>query len=351
MNRVNVAWWNLQNFFDTTDDPIAHEFDYTAENGWTREKFEQKRRALATVLERTHDGDGPDLLAVCEIEKNALLADLVSEMDGSDLTVVTDQPGSSDLRGIGVAMAYDETALRVLEANTYVVNFRYRTRDIFEVVFELRATGERLVVFASHWPSRSRGRRETEPLRIAVAEHLARLVEDHLKVSPEEYDALRAEGHLAPARDAWETNVLLLGDFNDEPWDTSVLDHLAASRERAFVGGEDNAIEQFRTPYSYRQLTPYLFNPMWQFASTQTRGTYHLEWMRGRRFTNRFHLLDQLVVSRGLLYRDGVYLDADSVDIVRDPSMTDDEGRPRRMNTGTMEGVSDHFPVTATLRW
>jgi hypothetical protein len=44
-----------------------------------------------------------------------------------------------------------------------------QTHNILEVV----DTGERLVVIASHWPSRRLGRLATEPVRIAVAENLA----------------------------------------------------------------------------------------------------------------------------------------------------------------------------------
>ena len=46
------------------------------------------------------------------------------------------------LRGIDVAMAYDDRKLRVTDQVSHVVHLRYRTRDIFEVVFEVIETGE-----------------------------------------------------------------------------------------------------------------------------------------------------------------------------------------------------------------
>ena len=82
----------------------------------------------------------------------------------------------------------------MVERRSHVVHLRYRTRDIFEVVFELTDSGERFVVIASHWPSRRIGRRESEPLRIAVAENLAYLVRDHLLVDSITYEQLRADG-------------------------------------------------------------------------------------------------------------------------------------------------------------
>ena len=72
MGTINIAWWNLQNFFDT-DDPISKDFEYTAEAGWTEEVFEAKKANLAHALNALHDGAGPELLAVTEIEKDELL--------------------------------------------------------------------------------------------------------------------------------------------------------------------------------------------------------------------------------------------------------------------------------------
>jgi hypothetical protein len=52
MGTINIAWWNLQNFFDTDDDPISKDFEYSAEAGWTQEVFEAKKANLAQALAR-----------------------------------------------------------------------------------------------------------------------------------------------------------------------------------------------------------------------------------------------------------------------------------------------------------
>ena len=65
MGTINVTWWNLQNFFDTVDDPISKDFEYTAAEGWTQEVFDAKKKNLADALNATHQGNGPELLAVC----------------------------------------------------------------------------------------------------------------------------------------------------------------------------------------------------------------------------------------------------------------------------------------------
>jgi hypothetical protein len=65
MGTINLTWWNLQNFFDTDDDPISRDFEYTAAKGWTQEVFEAKKANLARALEHIHkDTGGTELLAV-----------------------------------------------------------------------------------------------------------------------------------------------------------------------------------------------------------------------------------------------------------------------------------------------
>lgn len=351
MPTINVTWWNLGNFFDTENDPISLDFEYTAANGWTPEVFQAKKANLAAALKATHGGAGPELLAVCEIEKDSLLEGLIAAMGNPHLKVVGDAAGTSDLRGIDVAMAYDERKLTMLWSASHVVHLRYRTRDIFEVVFEVKDTGERLVVIASHWPSRRQGKYASDPLRIAVAENIAWLVDAHVKVTPAEYEALRAQNNPAPVTRKWETKVLLVGDFNDEPSDRSVVEHLMASRELDRVTGPTNEIKGFdKETAGYRARDTFLFNPMWKFAAQEGVGTFFLDSTAGGEdMANRYALLDQFVVSRGLLGASGLRFDVDSVAVFRDPLVATASGRPRPFDRKTKKGASDHLPILARL--
>jgi endonuclease/exonuclease/phosphatase family metal-dependent hydrolase len=353
MGTINVTWWNLQNFFDTDDDPISKDFEYTAAKGWTQEIFGAKKANLAQALKATHNGKEVELLAVAEIEKDSLLKELINEMEYSHLKVIEDPTGTSDLRGIDVAVAYDDRKLRVKSKASHLVHLRYRTRDIFEVVFEVNDTGETLVIVASHWPSRVRGKYRTEPLRIAVAEHIAYLVETHVKVEPQEYEDLRAQNDLSPVREKWETKVMVMGDFNDEPSDRSVVDHLRASNDLDRVIGRTNDIDGFKKETAdYRAQEVFLFNAAWKFLPQQKVGTYFLDALRsGEKFANRYQVLDQFVATRGLLTGSGLTLDVDSVAIFRELLVATGSGRPRGFNKKKKRGTSDHLPLTVVLRY
>jgi endonuclease/exonuclease/phosphatase family metal-dependent hydrolase len=272
------------------------------------------------------------------------------------LKVVKDTSGTSDLRGIDVTMAYDERKLEVKESTSHVVHLRYRTRDIFEVRFTLKETGEELVVIASHWPSRRLGKFESEPSRIAVAENIAYLVDTHVKVASARYEELRnadqQEQALQEVQDKWETKILIVGDFNDEPHDESVVAHLLASHELDHVVGETNDIDKFKETAAYRGQSVYLFNAVWKFLTQEKAGTFFFSGSSNTSdVTNRYQVLDQIVVSRGLLTGNGLTLDLPSVAICQNKLVATKEGRPRAFDRKKKTGTSDHLPLTAVFKY
>lgn len=353
MGAIRVAWWNLENLFDTKDDPISRDFDFTVGEGWTPQAFKAKKENLAAVLDELHGGLGPELLGVCEVEGDNVFEQMLAETSNSHWKVVKDAAGTSDLRGIDVSIAFDDRKLTVVESRSHMVHLRYATRDIFEVVFELVETNERLVVIASHWPSRRRGRLESQPLRIAVAENIGYLVRDHVRVDSISYEQLRSQNTIGPVKAKWETPVLLLGDFNDEPFDIAVIDHLQASSELDRVTGPTNEIKGFvKETADYRGDDTFLYNASWRFLQAENLGTFFItSTAAGEVFPNRYQVLDQLVCSRGLLKQAGLRLDLSSVDIYRAPSVATPAGRPRPFNRSTLKGTSDHLPVIATLEY
>ena len=118
--------------------------------------------------------------------------------------------------------------------------------------------------------------------------------------------------------------------------------------------GPTNDIDRFDQDVSrYRTDDTFLFNACWKFLEPENVGTYFLDSMsRGEVFANRYQVLDQIVVSRGLLAPPALRLDADSVTIYTDnKTVATPAGRPRPFNTTTMKGYSDHLPVIATLTY
>ncbi len=165
---------------------------------------------------------------------------------------------------------------------------------------------------------------------MTVAENIAFLVRDHLRCSSPEYLQRKATGDLAGVQAKFDTPVLILGDFNDEPSDASVVGHLQASSELDRVVGATNQITKFETEVAtYRGDDTRLYNACWKFLAPENQGTFFIEsTASGEHFANRYQVLDNLVASRGLLLQGGITLDPATVDIYRAASVATPTGRP-----------------------
>jgi hypothetical protein len=131
-------------------------------------------------------------------------------------------------------------------------------------------------------------------LRIAVAENIAFLVRDHVRVDSISYEQLRAQNTLGPVQAKWETPVLLVGDFNDEPFDIAVVDHLQASSELDRVTGSTNDINGFKAETAdYRGDDTFLYNASWRFLEPENLGSFFItSTPAGEVFPNRYQVLD-----------------------------------------------------------
>jgi endonuclease/exonuclease/phosphatase family metal-dependent hydrolase len=347
MPDIKVAFWNLQNLFDTTASPIAADLEFTSEQGWTPEVFAIKVANLATVIKKMHGGAGPDLLGLCEVENKAVVEQLLAAIGRPDYRMA--HVDSPDIRGIDCSLIYSANVFNdPPEADIlgHLVHFRYPTRDIFQVRLTLKATGTELNVFVNHWPSRKQGQFESEPHRLTVAERCGQLVDQVLKVDREAYAGIPdTSAGLAQLNARWNRNVLLMGDFNDDPFNRSLTDYLLASKDLDKVEEELKAGEGRQTPTikAYLEREPVLFNLSWPFLGTPDLGTLFYAGYSA----NTMNVFDQFMVSRGLYFgKSGLKAKPDSVQIFRPAEMaTGDKKRPKAFDKKTMKGYSDHFPV------
>lgn len=321
MAKHQIIWWNLENLFDIEKSPRRSEFlegNLGSElEGWTLDILKRKIGNLVRIISRTGNGKGPDILGVCEVE-NPFVIELLIEGMGSSLGrgygfAISE---GSDKRGIDTALIYD-TAKYDPDPKTFSLRIikRNSTRDLFQVHLNTLA-GNKLIIVLNHWPSRSGGQLESEPFRIMVAENLAYWIE---------------RIHEEQGRDA---AVLLMGDFNDNPYDRSLTDYLLGSNNRALVKSD-------------RTRLKYMYNPMYRFLDGQV-GTYV--------FGSELNILDQFLVSKAILSeRSALPFKVSTVSIVEYPELTSGPyrrpvafGRPSRGNYDP-EGFSDHLPISLVL--
>ncbi len=108
----------------------------------------------------------------------------------------------------GFCIKQNKFKLLNLQADTIHLSDGWPTRLIFGVNL-LTENDEKITVFVNHWPSRRGGQKESEPNRIAAAQTLRDAVDRIFN------------------KDA-NAKIMVIGDFNDEPVNISVLETLKA---------------------------------------------------------------------------------------------------------------------------
>lgn len=298
------CFWNVENFFDNQDDR-RNRIDEEYDNWFAQDSqaFQLKLQKLTDVLLNMNDGKGPDILALAEVEsqlaaeqlKDALNARLPKEASPY-VHVLMDEVKVG--RHIAPAII---TRLPVIQDRTRQYDKRRRILE-----GRLKVNGKELVVIAAHWTSRVEGGAEG---RAAYAD----LIYGHYKAM-----------YLSNPN----VDVLICGDFNDNPEDVSVTEHLHATGKLALVRGSSE---------------PLLYNLM----ADKDRQQYGTHYYQG------WHTFDQLIVSPGMLDGQGWMCAPSSVQVVKLSRPKDKLGRPWRFGSRSddpsQRGYSDHFPVTLTL--
>ncbi|MGY6275887.1 endonuclease/exonuclease/phosphatase family protein [Methylomonas sp. MgM2] len=351
MTEIKVAFWNVQNLFDTAASPIAADLEFTPEQGWTPEVFDVKIANIAKIIGQLHGGAGPDLLGLCEVENKAVVETLMDAIGRSDYRLAHIE--SPDIRGIDCSLIYSANVFNDPtedDIKGHMVHFRFPTRDIFEVRLTLKAVNTELNVFVNHWPSRRQGQYQSEPHRISVGERCGQLVDEVLKIDRQAYTQVPdTEDGLAQLNARWNRNVLLMGDFNDDPFCRSITDYLRAGKDLDKVEEELKPNPGHRTPSvkTYLQRDPVLLNLSWPLLATPDTGTIFFSGDSA----NTMNLFDQFIVSRGLYFgAAGLKARPDSVRIFRNADLaTGGKQRPKPFNKTTQKGFSDHFPIEMVI--
>ncbi|MFN7678739.1 MAG: endonuclease/exonuclease/phosphatase family protein [Cyanobacteriota bacterium] len=351
MTEIKVAFWNVQNLFDTTTSPIAADLEFTPEQGWTEEVFAIKVANLAKIIKQMHGGQGPDLLGLCEVENQDVVERLMEAIGRPDYRLAHVE--APDIRGIDCSLLYSSHIFNDPakdDIQGHLIYFRFPTRDIFQVRLTLKTSGSELNVFVNHWPSRSNGEYQSEPHRFTVGERCGQLVDDVLKFSRQEYLQIpETKDGLAQLNARWNRNILLMGDFNDNPFNRSITDYLQASKDFDKMEEEIKGEKKRDIPsiQSYLEHSPTLLNLSWPCVATPDGGSIFFSGDSA----NTMHMFDQFMVSRGLFYgKTGLKARPGSVHVLRPTEMaTSPKLRPKAFDKKTKKGFSDHFPIEMVI--
>jgi hypothetical protein len=313
--KITVAFYNIENLFDTEDDPTIddEEFLPTGKNKWDADRYQHKLDNMAKVIDKLGDEDGPEILGVCEVENKKVMQDLIATetLKGKNYDIV--HVNSPDARGIDVGFFYKKDVFTYVSHAALRVSFDdepdFKTRDILMVKGLLKE--DTVFFFVNHWPSRRGGERSIAK-RKGAAQKARSIIDSVLAKNP-------------------NAKMLLMGDFNDEPADVSVSETLNASTDA------DNLKDK------------QLFNAMGELKKAGKGSHQH---------SKEWNMLDQIIVTQGFLKGKGK-----GMKIIKESASIYDaeflkernekyKGAPYRTFAGAkyLGGYSDHFPVYIHLK-
>ena len=210
-----VAFWNLENLFDIYDDPETHDEEFTPDGvkQWNEIKYQKKLSNIERVLFdiAAIQRDYPIVIGVSEIENRSVLEDLVSQPKLAGANYRICHYDSPDARGVDVAFLYRADVFKLQGSENIKLEVAelpdFRTRDF--VVMWGTIEDEPFYFLVSHWPSRLGGKEASQFKRDACASQIRAIK-----------DSLLAEN---PA-----TKVIVMGDFNDDATDSSIVETMGA---------------------------------------------------------------------------------------------------------------------------
>ncbi len=307
-----IAFYNLENLFDTIDTPDVNDIEFTPKGGysWNSMKYNNKLENMSSAISQIggkYSPNGPVVLGVSEVENKQVLEDLVKMPALKNANYGIVHYDSPDRRGIDVALLYNKehfTPVKSSPHRLYMDNdTSFRTRD--QLLVEGLLDGETIYVIVNHWPSRSGGEYRSRPKRVAAAALTKQIADSVLNVNK-------------------DAKIVIMGDLNDDPTNESCKKTLNAKKKPSQVkeGG--------------------LYNTSWSlFAKGVGSLAYRDSW----------NLFDQIIISYGLLNAESkTGYKFWKAHIFNEDFLTQQDGRfkgyPKRTHAGGsyLNGYSDHFP-------
>jgi predicted extracellular nuclease len=322
MKTHYITWWNVENLFDERDAPSERRPDSVKRkiskelSDWTAEVLDKKISNLASIFRKINGNKGPDLIGVCEVENKHVLQKLADAIKAPGRKYKIIHAPSKDDRGIDVAFIYDskEYSFSKKSLFTHFIYKRFPTRDIVQATLKTKK-GNQFVVMGNHWPARSAGTYTSEPYRIMAGENLSYFL---------------TGTHRALTKGI---PIIVMGDFNDEPYNRSMLEYALSCSERRKVESSLNK-------------NPYLYNLSWRFLES---GNFTFN------YSGKLMVIDQILINYGMARKSSPFkVSEDSLRVEAFPELFQGKTKiPLRFGSKktktSFKGYSDHLPLSLVM--
>ncbi|MCG8183383.1 endonuclease/exonuclease/phosphatase family protein [Tenacibaculum piscium] len=312
-----VGFYNLENLFDTVNDIEKNDeaSPIMEIKGDKQQIYWDKIDKLGDVIlqlgaEKTKTS--PAILGVAEVENRKVLEDLVASKNLKDKNYDIIHFDSPDKRGIDVGLLYQKRYFKPIHYQAFNPGIyrdgrKVHTRDILWVAGYL--DDELIHILVNHWPSRRGGEAKSRPLREKAAYKVTQIIEKIRVDTP-------------------KAKILIMGDFNDDPINSSLKNVLKTVSKKKLLQEND------------------LYNP---YENMFRRGFNTLG------YRDNINLFDQIIISSELVAfdkkNDFSTFKMFKAGIFNKRFLTEKKGRYkgypfRSFSYGKYTGgYSDHYPV------
>jgi hypothetical protein len=268
VERIIFGWWN------TSLSPVGND------------RADEAHKNIAGEIVKSLINDlKVDCLALGEVTDSDLA--FLREYSGNKKFVSYDGTLKQGKLQFDTGLIYDSERLSIIDEKSIISTHAGRNLKVANRIDFLSSSDDSLFhVFVSHWPSR--GQHENILSRETIAERL----NDQVKAIHEQ---------------SVNASIILIGDYNDDPFDKSLSWHFPATRDRQLAVKK----RLFYNPF-WRQLgesEPHTFNNSKKSAG----GSY---FYRSGAIT-RWHTFDQILFSPAFLGGSDWHLNEEDTMIVR----------------------------------
>lgn len=204
------SFYNVENLFLPDPEP-RHKLDPTISGlrNWNERKYKNKLYKIAHVFQLIKDENGtlPFIIGLSEVSGKQVLEDLIQMQPfNSEYGIV--HYNSRDERKVDVAMLYDKNKVEIIDSEAITFFFENETQNIEnydttrDVLYSVLKYKEEIInVFIAHLPSK-REKDINRPKRIFILNEIQRRILDLINA---------------------DENVILCGDFNENPDDENLV--------------------------------------------------------------------------------------------------------------------------------
>lgn len=311
-----IAFYNLENLFDTINDPNKNDEASPIMGIKNRRSYIYKKKLnnMARVLSEIGVQEAKNtaaIIGVSEIENRKVLEDLIHTNYLKDKDYGIIQYDSPDKRGIDVALLYQKNNFKPVHHETFELKlwdengFRVFTRD--QLLVSGYLDDELIHIIVNHWPSRRGGEEKSRFKREKAAFLNTEIIEKIKLTDP-------------------NPKVIIMGDLNDDPTNSSLKTVLKTKAKKSEVKNGD------------------IYNPM---EDMFRRGQNTLV------YRDNINLFDQIMFTSPLLTtkKDYTTYKMYKTNIYNPEYLTTQKGKykgyPYRSFAGNrfIGGYSDHYPV------